>query len=92
MMEMTVIVMTIVLWEFLAGTPSTKVSRKKTTYLPMGVNNTNRVSYIFKPRENIATFFDDDKENLLLGMIIAQYSLKVGLRMFGIREGGVCHW
>ena len=48
MMEITVSMMPITSWELMAGTPSANGIRKKTTYLPMGGNNTNRVSSIFK--------------------------------------------
>ena len=53
-MAMTVMMIPINSREWMADTPSAKGGRKKTTYLPMGDNNTNRVSSIFKPREDIA--------------------------------------
>ena len=55
MMVMAIMMMPITSWELMAGAPGAKGIRNKTTYLPTGGNNTNRVSSIFRPRKNIAT-------------------------------------
>ena len=55
MMATSVMMMSVMSWELMAGNPSAKVIRNKTSHLSMGGNNTNRASLIFKPRRNIAT-------------------------------------
>ena len=55
MIASRVIMVPITSSELTAGTPRSKIIRKKTTYLSMGGDNTNRVSSIFKPRRNILT-------------------------------------
>ena len=32
--------------------------------------------------------YDDDKDNYVIGIIMARYSLKSGMKRFGIKEGG----
>ena len=33
--------------------------------------------------------YDDDKDNYVIGIIMARYSLKSGMKRFGIKGGGV---